>query len=248
MRSISLLAAVSLAVLIYGCSDDESGQANLPDAIPTFTGAERVPDSGFSEEDAFSATWRTSQDVPAVREYFERALDNEGAWQIVETREIENGVVIRVEDPEDPASGGTIIVREEGGSTRIGETIGRDNDEDHEEADNSDDPGEVTSNELPQGYPSDVPLPADAEIVSGIAPLVESSQYYLVEFKTGSSPSELIAYFNDELSSQGWETGASADDSGAFVLNFSRGDDSVTVTGGGTESGTSASITIIIEG
>jgi hypothetical protein len=260
MRSLSLVLALSLAVLIFGCSDD-SGSQKLPDAIPTFTGAERVPDSGISEENAFSATWRTPQDVPAVREFFERELA-EGTWRIVETREIENGVVIRVEDKDDPESGGAIVVRDEGGSTRIGETIGRNEDEDHAEADNSGDTdggagndsgngggsGQAASDELPQGYPSDVPLPDDADIVSGIAPLVETSQYYLVEFTTESSPADLIAYFNEELSSQGWEAGASENDPGAFILNFSRGGDSVTVTGGGAEGGTSASVTIIVEG
>jgi hypothetical protein len=245
-----LLTVFTVALLALACSGDDSngGSGGVP-GIPTFTGAE--PDSDFihSETGASSGSWQTSEDVADVREYFARELPAGGQWEIVETREIADGVVIRVVDPEDPNSVGTIIIRREGDSTRIVKTVGRTDDDDSgDDDDDGADPGDVVVGALPAGYPADVPLPNDAQIISGSAPLVDGSQYYLVEFTTPVSPTDVIAFFNQALPAQGWQTGAAGTDPEGFALNFTRGEDSVLVTGGSAAEGTTASITIIIQG
>ena len=246
-----LLTGICVAALGYGClggdSDDESG--GLPEAIPTFTGAEAVPGGTIAEKDAFIGTWRTSDDVAAVQDYFEQELAD-GPWRIVETREIDDGVVIRIEETDDPANNGAIVVRREDDGTRIVKSIGRDDDDDSSDGDgdSSADEGDEVVGALPEGYPGDVPLPDDAEIVSGSAPLVNGTQYYLVEFSTPSDPADVIAYFNQALPAEGWQTGAAENDPGAFVLNYSRDGERVLITGGNAEDGTNASISIVIEG
>ena len=241
-----LLALLLLtAALAYGCSgdgDDNGGAA----AIPTFTGAELVPESVYEEGDAFFGQWRTSEDVPDVQEYFEQGLADSG-YRVVETRPIEDGVVIVVEETDDPAVGGTIVVRRDENSTRIVKTIGReDDDDDGQEEDGGGGSEEVTEGELPAGFPADVALPDDAEVISGSAPRVGESQYYLAEFSVTQSPADLIAYFNSTLPAAGWEAGASSEDPDALVLNYERDNDQVTVTGAAAGEGTNAAITVVL--
>jgi len=202
----------------------------------------------YDEGDAFFGTWRTSEDVPAVQEYFEAQLPA-GGFRVVETRPTDNGVIIVVEETEDPGAGGTIIVRRDGDSTRIVETIGRDDEDDDEDEDEEDEDagsGDVTEGELPPGFPEDVPLPDDAEVISGSAPRVGTTQYYLADFSTQQSPADLVAFFNTALPAAGWEAGASSEDPDALVLNFVRGNDRVTVTGAAAGEGTSAAITVVL--
>jgi hypothetical protein len=246
-RATCLLIAAALALFAVSCSGgDSGGDRGLPKGIPTFTGAHPLTGSQLDEENAFTGSWTTDQDVATVREYFERELGGDGEWRIVETREIENGVVIRVEDVNDPSHVGTIIVRREGSATRIAKTIVRKGGGGDDEEDG--DPGDVTQGALPPGYPADIPLPEDAEVLSGSAPQIDGERYYLVEFTTSATPAGVIAFFNSGLGAQGWQPGASHDDPAGFAINFTRGGDRLLVTGGGDESGTSASITIIIAG
>ena len=242
MLRTALTILIAAAVFTYGCSDggDDSGSV---ESIPTYTGAAPVEDDVISETGAFSGTWITPDDVPAVRSYFERELADGGDWRVVETREIDDGVVIRIDDPNDESKVGTIIVRREGDSTRIVKTTGGGGEDDGEDDGSSDE----VSDGLPEGYPSDVPLPPDAENVSGSAPRVGTSQYYLVQFTTSSPPADVIAHFNEALPAQGWEAGAAGTDPAGFALRFNRGDDTVLVTGGAAGDGTDASITITLE-
>lgn len=247
-RAPCLFVAAALAVFAASCSgSDSGGDGSLPEGIPTFIGSQPLTGSQFNEGDASTGSWTTDQDVATVRGYYEAELGGDGDWRIIETRDIENGVVIRVEDPDDPSRTGTIIIRREGTSTRIAKTIVR-KDGGGDENQGGGDPGDVTLGALPQGYPSDVRLPDDAEVVSGSAPQIDGEQYYLVEFTTGATPAGVIAFFNTGLGAQGWQSGASHDDPAGFAINFTRGGDRVLVTGGGGESGTSASIMIVIGG
>jgi hypothetical protein len=235
-----------MAAAASACGDDNGGgSTGLPDGIPTLAGSELDPNTRFGEGDAFTGTWRTGQDAASVRDYFTGTLED-GGWNIIETHEIDGGFVIIVEDADDPAHDGTIIIRREGDSTRIVKTIGRDDPDDEEAGDNSGDPGDEVTGALPDGYPDDVPLPEDAEIVAGSAPLIGSDQYFLVEFTTPGAPESVIAFFNTELPARGWTTGAADNAPSGFILNFTRDGDEVTITGGGSGDGTDAALTIVV--
>lgn len=243
----SILSVMFLtAMFAFACSDDGSGTSSA--SIPTFTGATPLADAAYADENLSTRSWQTPEDVPTVRAYFEDQLAESG-FRIVETRPIADGVVIVIEDPEDPAEGATIIVRRDGDTTRIVETTNRNRDDDDD--DDEDDPAETPSDDvvvgaLPPGFPPDIAFPDDAEFVSASAPLVEETQFFLIEFTAPGNPAEVIAFFNEALPAQGWEAGAASDAPSAFVLNFIRGDDRVTVTGGGSGESTNAAMTVVI--
>jgi hypothetical protein len=93
----------------------------------------------------------------------------------------------------------------------------------------------ITTGELPDGYPADIPVPAGAEPDRG---LLTPNQGGLVTFHTSSSQEDTFSYFKKELANQGWKVDSEQNDLRLLVRATKEGRKaSITISSGanGTE-------------
>jgi hypothetical protein len=66
---------------------------------------------------------------------------------------------------------------------------------------------------IPSNFPSDVPVPPDARPVLGRGANIGGAERSGVQLLTDKSPQDVVAYYQNELSSGGWEIGESPSNS-----------------------------------
>lgn len=267
----STLAAMAAFLLIGAAcsSDDEDNNGALPGDFPVYEGAARV-DEGGTEGGAFGV-YRTADDLETVRRYFEEQLRDDG-WT-VETEQRGEDTVIRVQNPDDPAETGSVVIREEDGETQIVETVGKDEGAATKAPGGKTTPtpksspasgsspsagggsgsktpastAEASSGGLPSGYPSGrVPLPSGITITDSRGP-VTADNSYSVDFDAPVGVDVVVAFFMVSLEERGW-TKELARPTSPFTLQYRDGADTVLVTGNGGADSSVVNVTITIGG
>jgi hypothetical protein len=245
------IAAVFVALFVVACDDDGEPSTGLPDDFPVYE------DSTRSElrqtDDGVIGIWETQDSPEEVVQFFETEL-GAGEWRVVGEPAGDDIVVIRVEreDPaDDEPDSGEIVVIDDGESTKIVKQIGRRDTTRTPRPEATEPPiaGETpATGTLPPGYPeSRVPLLPDATVTSASAPENSGAEIYLLAFTTGESPDEVVAYYEQALPDAGWTQSLKHTSNGNFLLTYADGNDSVTVSGSGDESGSTATITVVIQ-
>lgn len=271
----STLAAMAAFLLIGAAcsSDDEDNNGALPGDFPVYEGAARI-DEGGTEGGAFGV-YRTADDLETVRRYFEEQLRADG-WN-PQTEQRGEDTVIRVQNPDDPAETGSVVIREENGETQIVETVGKDESAATEVPDeeptaaptpkgspsaaSSPRPGstpsagggtpsgtaEASSGGLPAGYPSSRVPLPSGITITDSRGPVASDNSYSVDFDAPMGAAAVVEYFMSTLEDHGW-TQDLARTSSPFTLQYRDGDDTVLVTGNGGADSSVVNVTITIGG
>lgn len=97
----------------------------------------------------------------------------------------------------------------------------------------------ISTGELPEGYPSDIPLPAGAKPGRG---LVIPNKSGLVTFQTSSSREDIFSYYKTELPKQGWSVESEQDGLRSLVRG-TKGDRKANVTISSGANGTEFAVT-----
>ncbi len=84
--------------------------------------------------------------------------------------------------------------------------------------------GEVTglfgeNAKIPDGFPKDVPVYPDATVVAGMA----AGEGGMVTLQTGDDPDEIVAFYREELKSEGWSLEGEMNLGGQRILPIEKG-------------------------
>lgn len=80
--------------------------------------------------------------------------------------------------------------------------------------------------ELPENFPQDVPLYPDATIVASMA----SQEGVMVSCQSPADPAEVVVFYKEKLSGQGWTVEAEMNMGPQRMISFAKADRHVTVT------------------
>lgn len=91
--------------------------------------------------------------------------------------------------------------------------------------------------EIPEGFPDDVPLPPEHEVTLALGDDRDGSQEFQVHLTVPSPPSEVAAFFESGLRDEGWSVDR-VDPGAGFQITATQDDREVVVNGSGDPAGT----------
>ncbi len=203
----------------------------LPEAVPQYPRAGLVVSYRIPGPDAdtFLVVSRTSDGVTQVLEHFREALDTD-PWQ-VEGGSFSAGLSsLQFSSIEDPDLQGGLNIRRsnDGETTAILAFLQAPSDGDGGQ------PALAQGQELPPGFPEDVP-PYDDAVITDTAFFKEpgGTQYY-ASMLTSDDAGEVFSFYRDVFSDLGWNADESDTPDGGTVLLFDSGNEEI---GGSVQAG-----------
>lgn len=224
---------------------------SLPADFPVYKGSNFT--NGDDVPDGFVGVWQTTDDGAQVREFFDTQF-KDGPWRIVDESQQGETTVIRVErgagNGDEPETG-VVVIRDDGPVTRIVKEITKKDPKRTPQPESTEPPNSdatPSDGSLPAGYPSArVPIPDGATITTASAPGSSGAEIFLIEFTTSSAPADVVAYYESALAAAGWTPSLKPDAvPGSFLLTQEDGADSVTVSGSGSDAGSTVSVTVVL--
>lgn len=73
---------------------------------------------------------------------------------------------------------------------------------------------------IPDGFPKDVPVYPDASVVAGVA----AGGGGMITLQTGDDPDEIVAFYREELTGEGWSLASEMDIGDQRILPIEKGD------------------------
>jgi hypothetical protein len=213
---------------------DEAGEGDFPDDLPIYDGADF--ECGFSGETDGSSgmvgIWSTGDSVDDVKAFYDGEFSGDGPWTS-ESDGTAAGSSFWTITHEDDAQSGFVTVLADGDNTAITIIVGDEFADGGDGGDTPDDAGERTPDdsrsgssdlpdeaELPDDFPSDIPLPDGARVTNASSFTSGGVTSHVVEIYSQDSIDDLASFFQSEFEGQGWTQTLQTESNGEIFASY----------------------------
>lgn len=226
---VLLLAAVCVALFFVGCgggaSEPQPAQDRedlLPADFPVYPGARTIVsfELGDAAEPAIYGSWETEDSDESVVEFYRDQL--KGRYRLVNEIVAFHTAYLRFEDETGELGEGLIVIQRlevEDGRTTISVTIGLPEAATLEPSARFQETTPPAAVPLPDGYPSEVALPAGARPIAAESAVLDSQTVYAVTALSSSELDRVAEHFKSLLEQVGLDHSVVEGD-GLVVITF----------------------------